>query len=235
MEHSEAEGQSLIQRALQMEHQFAENIYNGSDAGPPMIVLPGDVPIVVSSPHAVNHPRDGRVKLADTFTGTLALQLASLTGVSALVYARMSEEDPNYDTDGPYKRQLASLIMSTRARFVLDLHGMNLSRPTEIAIGTDHGRTLGQQKELLTTLVQVLVDNGFTNMLIDDASLFNASRPTTITSFTWRELGICAIQLEIHKKYRDAENAPYNYLKMLYALCDGLYTIQQMLEHIEGD
>jgi hypothetical protein len=226
----ESEDSVLVDAAIQMERQFSEDNYNGSMRGPKLIVRQGIIPIVLSSPHAVNHPREGLLKLADTFTGTLALQLASLTGASALVYAHMSTEDPNYDVDGPYKQQLARLLADTSARFVLDLHGLNKQRSEDIAIGTACGKTLGQQTEILTVLTQELTQAGFINLLVDDADHFSANRPTTITSFTWREFGIPALQLEMHKKYRDAENAPNNYLTLLYALHESLRAILKFFE-----
>jgi hypothetical protein len=229
-EHTNGEGSVLVHTAIQMERQFAEDGYLGSRTGPALLMHQGDVPIVISSSHAVKHPREGRLKLAEILTGTLALQLASLTRTSVLVYAHTSEEDPNYDVDGPYKQQLIRLVESTSARFVLDIHGLGQWRPEEIAIGTAFGKTLGQQVEILQVLIQELTKGGFTNILIDDPERFNAARPTTITSFIWRELGVPALQLEIHKKYRDAKKAPDNYLKILSTLCEGIQAIQQILE-----
>jgi hypothetical protein len=224
------ENSVLIDAAITMEDQFAEDGYTGGSTGPALRMLQGDVPIIISSPHAVKHPREGRLKLADVFTGTLALQLASLSKTSVLVYAHTSEEDPNYDVDGPYKQQLMRLVKNTSARFVLDMHGLSQRRSEDIAIGTARGKTLGSQLEILYVFTQELTRAGFTNILIDDPERFNAARPTTITSFVWRELGIPALQLEIHKKYRNANYAPDNYLKILYTLRDGIQAIQQILE-----
>ncbi len=230
MQHLNSEDAIIVSTAMAMEGQFVENSYTGSSVGPALRVLLGDVPIIISSPHAVKHPRKGQLKPADTFTGPLALQLAELSRTSALVYARTSDEDPNYDVDGPYKQQLMRLVQSTSARFVLDIHGLGQWRSAEIAIGTARGKTLGSQQEILSVFIQEFTKAAFTNILVDDPTLFNASKPTTITSFVWRELGIPALQLEIHKKYRNAYNNPNDYLKMLYTLRDGIKAIQQVLE-----
>src|SRR2546421_12880179 len=48
-----------------MEDQFAEDGYIGSSTGPALRMLQGDVPIIISSPHAVKHPREGRSKSAE--------------------------------------------------------------------------------------------------------------------------------------------------------------------------
>ncbi len=230
MSSTEIKDVELIAAAVSIERQFAAEEYSGNSTGPALIVSQGKIPIVLSSPHAVNHPRNGRIKFADVFTGTLALQAATLTGASALVYARTLGEDPNYDADGPYKRRLADLVVQTQTYFVLDLHGIHESQMIELAIGTDHGKTLGVHADLLTVLMNVFTKAGFTNILVNDPHRYNAARPTTIASFTWREQGIPALQLEIHRKYRDAKSAPHDYLKMLYTLCDAVYALQQTIE-----
>lgn len=235
MEHLSREGSVLVDIAIKTEEQFAEDGYTGRRTGHALLMFQGDVPIIISGPHAVKHPREGRLKGADRFTGTLALQLASLTQTSVLVYAHTSGEDPNYDVDGPYKQQLLRLAKSTSARFVLDIHGLGRWRLEDIAIGTACGKTLGQQPEILHAFTEELTKAGFTKILIDDPELFNAVRPTTITSFIWRELGIPALQLEIHRTYRNVKCAPDNYLKILYALRDGIQAIQYVLEETKKE
>src|SRR6266700_1018875 len=97
---------NLARAAIQIEQQFAKNHYHGSERNPSILVVSGSCPIVLSCPHAVNHTRAGKIKLADTFTGALGIQLASLTQSHALIYARTTSEDPNYDVGGTYKQQL---------------------------------------------------------------------------------------------------------------------------------
>ena len=233
MELLRREGLSLVDAAICMEAQFEANGYNGSSTAPALLMSPGDVPIVISAAHAVNHPREGQIKFAEILTGALVLQLASLTQTSALVYARTSGEDPSYDIDCSYKRQLLQLVKSTSARFVLDLHGLGQWRSEDLAIGTAFGTTLGQRLEIRDIFIQELTKGGFANILIDHPTRFNASRPTTITSFVWRELGVPALQLEVHRKYRNLEEAPEDYLRMLYTLCNGIQAVQWVLENVK--
>jgi hypothetical protein len=217
---------TIAQGASLIEEQFAACHYDGEPTGPEIIEILGNAPIILSSPHATNHPREGRVKLADLFTGTLAIQLAHLTGASALIAAHKTDEDPAYSTDGRYKRRLISLIAKTNARFVLDIHGMKQSRLTDFEFGTNHGVTIGEQKELLTTFVRMFKQAGFDNLVVD--KLFAASRPTTITSFAWGTCHVPSIQLEIHKRYRDPVNDPEAYATILSVLRDTLHEIQYL-------
>jgi hypothetical protein len=230
VEHLNREDSDLVEMAIQMEAEYAQHCHTGSETGPALFMLQGAVPIIISSPHAVKHPRGDRLKKSEILTGPLARQLASLTQTSVLVYARTYKEDPNYDPDGPYKQQLLRLAKSTSARFVLDLHGLKQEREEDIFVGTAGGETLGEQPEIRDVFTKELTKAGFTNIVIDDPELFSAAGSTTITSFIWHELRVPAMQVEIHRKYRDAKHAPDNYLKILYALRDGIQTVQRILE-----
>lgn len=217
--------------ALRLEKRFAANQYGGRRHASSPLIVRGHVPVLLSAPHAVNHPREGKTKIADTFTGPLVAQLAELSGASALIYSRTSGEDPNYDEDGPYKRALSDLAQSTRARFVLDIHGMARTSPMQLAIGTDHGRTLGAHLALRTKIVELLTHQGFTRVWVDEPGHFTASRRTTITSFTWRALRLPALQLEIHKQYRDPGAFPAHYSTLIRTLVDMIELIDGTLRH----
>lgn len=218
---------TIAQEAPLVERQFSARSYQGKPAGPGVIEIRGNTPIILSSPHATNHPRDGQAKLADMFTGTLAIQLAGLVGAHALIYARTTDEDPNYDADGHFKRQLRSLVARTQAGFVLDLHGMSQERLADFEFGTAYGATLGQRPILLATFVETFKKAGVDNIVIN--GLFPAARPTTIASFTWRTCQVPAIQLEIHKRYRDPVRDPAAYAALLSLLRETLRALQQWL------
>ncbi len=221
---------ALAKEALDLERLIVRNATDHDHRVADRIQLTGIIPIVVSSPHAVDHPRWGTLKRADTFTGPLTLQLAALTRATALVYANTTDEDPNYDAGGPYKQHLATLVRSSGARLVVDIHGMARSRPWPIVIGTNSGKTVGDQHWLTSTLFDSLTRAGFENMLVDDPRRFNASHPHNVASFVWRELRTPAIQIEIHKDYRDPGHLPDKYARVLLALADALWKIQSALE-----
>ncbi len=170
-----------------------------------------------------SNPKD-----ADIYTGALATQLASLTKASALIYARTSKEDPNDDADGEYKRQLRDLVIQKQARFVLDFHGLARKQPMQIAVGTggDRENLLGRT-DLLDVLRNTLKNAGFE--IAENAPGFAASGPNTISSFTRRELGIPALQIEIHKDYRNPRNKPHEYARLLHALDEAIRAIAELL------
>src|SRR5207247_7003850 len=99
----------IAKEAIELEKQFRENGCHGKKTNPPVLLKKG-VGVMISAPHAVTHYRNGKVKLNEPYTGTLALQLAYRTGASAIIYARTTQEDANYDASGTYKQTLVELI-----------------------------------------------------------------------------------------------------------------------------
>lgn len=226
---SKGQSSDLAKAAIALEEQYAKNCHQGSRRGPALIEILGANPILISCPHAVNHPRNGKLKLADTFTGPIGIQLAELTKSYALIYARTTDEDPNYDNDGPYKKRLAGIVRANRLKFVLDVHGISRTRPMQIAIGTAQGRTVGHDHQLIDSFTASLRRAGFTRILVDEPNLYDASRPATITSHSWRELRIPALQIEIQRDFRDPEREPHLYTVLLFALKDAIQTLRQHL------
>lgn len=218
---------AIAHEAIELEQQFAANSYRGASSEP-FITREGNLPIIVSSAHAVKHPRAGRMQGGEAFTGSLAIQLVDLTHVFALIYASTSQEDPNYDPRSAYKEQLKDLVARCHAGFVLDLHGMARSRPRRIAIGTAGNASLLGRLELLDALQSAFQQQGLSEIDIDDTD-FAASGPNTIASFASRELHIAALQVEIHRDYRDPLHDARAYARLLHALQAGLLAIAELL------
>ncbi len=215
--------------AIELEKQFQENDYTGSLREPPLRLIEGSIPVVLSCPHAVKHYRGGRrdPQEAEVYTGALTIQLASLTKAHALIFAHTSKEDPNYDAGGEYTSQLKELVVKSQARFVLDIHGLAQSRSTQIGVGTGYGYNLLGQEKLMDVLRNALENAGFR---IDvDNRAFAASGPNTISSFTSRELGIPALQIEIHREYRDPRRKADEYARLLHALSEAIRGIVELL------
>ncbi|WP_289221445.1 hypothetical protein, partial [Faecalibaculum rodentium] len=108
---------------------------------PPLLVLPGSIPVLVSAPHAVTHWRDGREKHADLYTGALALWLHAQTGCAVLAAGQSPDADGNHDpaSISPYKQELARILQDDPVKVVLDLHGAKASQPFDVELGTGPG------------------------------------------------------------------------------------------------
>ena len=94
--------QNLIEHMAEIElGRFSVNDYRGLPDALPFSVVEGELPVIVSAPHAVSQLREGRVKPSDDFTGAMALVVAELSGASAIVASRYDACDPNWN---PFER-----------------------------------------------------------------------------------------------------------------------------------
>jgi hypothetical protein len=225
------DGDALVEEARDLEKQFQANNYTGRSNGPTILEVKGTLPVVLSAPHAVRYGRKNR-KQPQVYTGALALQLARLTGASALVNAHTSDEDPNRNEPGLYKPKLAALVRETHARFVLDVHGSDedLAREKmlgQVEIGTIYSRSLRGKRFLRNILEEALEHAGIT-ATID--KYFTADAPGTITLYTSEDLETPAMQLEIMRSLRDIDHAPQKYLQLLEILREAILAMQATCE-----
>jgi hypothetical protein len=157
-----------------------------SDRDPPsgvswFEVVRGNVPIILSAPHATRVYRENAWRFGDGGgTAALALGLQSLSGVYVVHTTFRSPSDPNYYDDNDYKRALAQLMKESRARLVLDIHGSDELRPYDIDLGTMDGASLLGQTKLVDDLVATLRANGIEAL---SSNFFAASKNQTVTRF----------------------------------------------------
>lgn len=218
----------IAQEAKALEQQFRANDYHGSSSNPTVLVKKGNLPLILSAPHAVFHPRNGKEKENELYTGALALQVASYTGASAIVHARTSEEDPNYDPPGPYKETLRLLVEEIQPICVLDIHGMAKGYAKDICIGTVYGKSLRERGWILGWLQDSLRAHDM-NIGVDDP--FDANIPNTITFFTSTKLSTPALQLEIDGLFREPGVHPRAYAQLVSALIHAVTRITDEVHH----
>ncbi|GAC1394774.1 MAG: hypothetical protein NVS4B11_23020 [Ktedonobacteraceae bacterium] len=218
---------TLAEEAVELERQFQANRCRTEDRNP--WVRKGRLHLLVSAPHAVVHYRDGKKKLHESYTGALALQLHERTGVSAIIYAHTTDEDPNWDTTGLYKTKLKELVkdVSLPPYFVLDLHGLSRTVQRDAIIGTANGKALMGLDCVLVKLKEALESDGLKNIAVDE--VFSGAGHNTITSYTYRELKIPAMQLEIGADWRNPASAPKKYVQLFSALCSAIEAIHTLV------
>lgn len=165
-------------------------------------VREGPNPAIVTAAHAVRHRRTGAWKPSDRSTGPLALEVARLADCRALISTAPAYEDANYDDTSRFKDWLARLVRD-RAGLVLDIHGMK-DAPADIVMGTAGGLT---PAGLIETAIDAATRLGLMAVVAHTGHL-GAARPTTITSYCLRELGVPAVQLELAPRLRDPDQDP---------------------------
>lgn len=208
-----------VEEAIATERKlFAINGYRGIQGQDPVYtVLNGELPVLVSAPHAVKHLRVGVVepKEEDEYTGTLARLLHALTGCHA-IYLASCDLDPNFYDDCAYKAGLRDTIAQHGIRLVLDLHGSAVWRTYDIDIGTCHGEALLGRSELVECLLEYCKRHGIKEVF--ENHTFSGCGQPTVTRLVSRELGIPALQLEINKKWRDPEKRPEQFRTLVECL-----------------
>lgn len=186
----------------------------------------GQVPVLVSAPHACMHDRDGNRKMEEEFTGAIAQYLSASTGCHSIYSVYQATEDPNWHTDSEYKRAIARQHDETGFKFVIDLHGMLNRHGMGVAVGTMRNRssdpadaTLAFQKhgflkaELADLELAKLeqsgdnVDSGL-RLVVDHPRFTGGLRNHTVTRFASEELGIPAVQIELASSARVVFSAP---------------------------
>lgn len=194
---------------------YREPISSDADGS---IYLKGDVPMLISAPHASVHERMGKPKRQEFFTAALSVIMHSLTDCHTLYTNRMMKSDPNYYDDSPYKTKLDEIIEVNDIKYLIDLHGTGPERDHDIypGIGVDKEFLLGNNDHfnVLGTCAEL---NGIS---IGGLDVFPAAKQMTVTKYAARVLGIPSVQIEINRRLREPEKAPQEFIKLIKFLRD---------------
>ncbi|MFZ1400379.1 MAG: hypothetical protein WAS33_25975 [Candidatus Promineifilaceae bacterium] len=187
----------------------------------PFAHQPGQLPILISAPHATAHQRSNRLKKEEGFTGALAQLLAETTGAHALYTRYRSPDDPNWDRQNPYKEQIGELIVRHGLRFVVDLHGMSDRHKIGVALGSMNGRSCPDHEPLiLQTVRQHLTETHeeatesfpalYWDHFVHNHSHFTGGVVShTVTRFASQQLGVPALQIELCASVRVVGKRPF--------------------------
>lgn len=178
----------------------------------------GHVPVLITASHATAHVRMGKLKRQEFYTGALSVILHSLTGCHALYTDRLSEIDPNYYEESPFKKRLANIVRRYNIGVIIDIHGTGSERKSEIYPGVGNGGEflLGNNR-FLYELGQAAALN---NVSLGGLDVFPAARQMTVTKFAALRLGIPAIQLEINRNLRQPETTPSKFTRLVQFLTE---------------
>lgn len=186
--------------------------------------LRGEIPILVTAPHATSHLRMGKLKHREEYTGALSVILHALTGSYALYTHWASSVDPNFYENAPFKSKLLKVVRKFGIRFVLDLHGTRRECSDDIYpdVGNDREFVLGNDFYLYK-LQESAESNG---LILGGLHVFPASTQMTIAKFVARNLQIPAIQVEINERLRHPEGNPSEFEELVKFLSDYIRSIK---------
>lgn len=181
----------------------------------PIKLFPGDLPVLVSAPHAVRHIRHKKIKPSDEFTGSMAFLLNKLTGCYSIAVTKLYGGDPNFDSPCIYKETLKTLVAENRFSLVIDLHGASREHTFDVDLGTKRGASLLGNTRHIEDLKKRLKEFGIGNI---SENYFTVSGNSTVTDYVSSQLKVPCIQIEINKKYRVPHQNPRDYSILVGAL-----------------
>ncbi|GAB6151942.1 hypothetical protein JCM17380_06920 [Desulfosporosinus burensis] len=182
----------------------------------------GNLPVLVSAPHAVRHFRHKKIKMSDQYTGSIVYLLNQLTGCHAIAATKLYGGDPNIDSPCIFKEKISEIVRQEKIKLVLDIHGAAREREFDIDFGTDDGRTLLGKDSLLETLKRNIQAFGFNKISYNH---FSASGKNTIANFVASELKIPAVQVEINKQYRVPAQNPQGFHRIIGAFVETIHEL----------
>lgn len=197
----------------------------------PLIYLSGEIPILLSAPHAVRHFRQKQIKPSDEFTGSLAYLLQQVTGCHGIAVTKMYGGDPNWDDPCLYKNTIAHIVKEHEIKMVLDLHGAGRDRDFDIDLGTIKGRSLLGRDQIALWVKDTFAKEGFAAV---SSNFFSAEGPYTVTRFVAEKLHIPAMQLEINRQYRNPHQNGAAYFRLFRALAQVITMLQERLSKKDG-
>lgn len=169
----------------------------------PYIIKKGVVPVIISAPHTYEHYREGRTKVAEQGAGVIAFALNKLCGTHCMVKAQVNDDDPNYNDDSPYKKALAQYMIDNGVKYLIDLHELAPSRPTDINPMINGGKNIKGNEVLYLKIKQRFAQSGFT--LTEDFP-YAGKTDRRLTAYVNKATGLFSLQMELNSKLLYTEN-----------------------------
>jgi hypothetical protein len=209
----EALKSDLIRRLSELEADIRYQEYAEQNA-PDFIYKPGLVPVLLSAPHGTVHTRLDKPKQEDEYTSAFVQLVAEMTDAHVIFARYRSQTDPNWYSDAPYKQRIREVVEMEAIRFVLDIHGVAEHRKFGIALGTLHGKSCPNHRDII---IRILKKFGFSQDAAEVLQRLDLDRrftaegiegQETITRYVWENLAVPAAQFELHPSLRIVDRRP---------------------------
>ena len=202
---------TIINELQNLNYQFLKNNKNGLKInGKSYIYEKGEIPIIISAPHAVKQYRESQVKLSDYLTGPLAIYLAQKCNCSYFVRVYNENDDPNFpigitmlNLQNDYLRELKNFIILYNQFLVIDLHGCMDIKQYDCSLWSNNYNTCEQE------IIKIFKNNfNSYNLSADNGNEFLGGQVTRQCSLITN-----AFQIEIKRKIRTLKLENYYLLK----------------------
>ena len=184
----------------QAERPFAANAYDGRGTSE-VDYQPSRSKLLVTAPHAVNHHRHARPKLADRWTGGLATLTGQALGAAVLIASsRVPDWTAWAERTDDFARALRSEVAA--GAVVIDVHGMSDTHGVDICIGT------GTAPTALSTDLAALIEAKLEAYQVGINEPFAARAPYTVVDYVSGLGGRGALQIEVAARLRNPSEHP---------------------------
>lgn len=214
----------MKEEILDLEADFANNEYFGTNVWTEekYRVLSGNLPILISAPHAVNQIRGDDVRDAEKYTGSLTRYLSNVTN-SYAIFELFTHADPNNDDKHDYKNGIINLIETYNIKLLIDIHSSTFSDDTDIDIVTNLRTTLCG----IDNLPDIIKDIGNKyNIKIGENNKPNKSSENEIIAVSSFICGIPSIRLVINNKKLDIINNEESFINICKTIEEFILSIK---------
>ena len=136
---------NILEQIRSTEQKFKINDYKGVSACLCVVEKYGDLPILLSAPHAVKQIRNNKIKANEFYTGSIVECLAKQIGCSCITKQCLVEnstnDDPNTDNDCcQYKTAIKQFLQKHHIELFIDIHGLSRKRDSIVDICINSGK-----------------------------------------------------------------------------------------------
>lgn len=214
----------MKEEILDLEADFSNNEYFGTNVWTEekYRVLSGNLPVLISAPHAVNQIRGDDVRDAEKYTGALARYLSNSTN-SYAIFELFTHADPNTDVEHDYKNGIINLIESYKIKLLIDIHSSEFKDDTDIDIVTNQRSTLCGINALPDKIKEI---GQKYNVKVDENNIPNKSFENEIIAVTSLVCGVPAIRIVINNKKLDISNNEESFKNICKTIEEFILTIK---------
>jgi len=196
---------AILQQIKDEELKFKINNYKGDSVLSCVVEKFGDIPILLSAPHAVKQIRNGEIKAHEFYTGAIATCLAKKIGCACITKQYLIEnsqnDDPNTDNAYcSYKTAINQFLQEHEIKLFVDIHGLSSNRDSIIDICIDNGKNVNDMDYVSS--LQKCLENKFGENKSSIDKYFQAFSENIMSKWIHSNFGISAIELEINGAYR---------------------------------
>lgn len=166
-------------------------------------IIPWIIPVIFSAPHAVPQFRDGEIKPCDEYTWEIVRKICKETWAYGIIRIKNFNDDPNYYNEWlslDFKNEIINIMNANNIRYGFDIHGCRDGLWFSIDIGTNYGKNINGNTELLAYLQQNLQNDRW-DIAVD--TIFDASKKEIVSTYVSENTECPYIEFEICRSLRE--------------------------------